>query len=184
MSRTIRIFVAVFLLGVPWILNAQLRSDLLESARNERKRPDARDARPKRKRKHRPGAESLAVQASDRRSERASAWVRVPSCLVAGFAMGPKYQAHRSAARPAGISGKLAPPSNESYFGRMELSLPHLLDDRGSLDFTVLHRNISEMSYYGPGPDSEKTGAATTGWRTPTSSSAPPIVRSKSCGRG
>jgi outer membrane protein assembly factor BamA len=40
----------------------------------------------------------------------------------------------------------------------VDLLLPHLFGDRVSLDFSVAHRNISEMPYYGPGPDSRKTG--------------------------
>src|SRR5262249_20784026 len=47
---------------------------------------------------------------------------------------------------------------NESYLGRIDLSMPRLLNDLGFIDVSIVHRNISEMPYYGPGPDSRKTG--------------------------
>jgi outer membrane protein assembly factor BamA len=47
---------------------------------------------------------------------------------------------------------------NGSYAGRVNLLLPHLFNGRGFLDFSATHRNISEMPYYGSGPDSRKTG--------------------------
>ena len=48
--------------------------------------------------------------------------------------------------------------TNQSYLGRVDLSLPNLFGQRAFLDFSTTHRNISEMPYYGPGPDSEKNG--------------------------
>src|SRR5439155_19253153 len=47
---------------------------------------------------------------------------------------------------------------NESYLGRVDLSLPSLVGGRAFLDFSTVHRNVSEMPYYGPGPDSSKSG--------------------------
>ncbi|MEO8593250.1 MAG: BamA/TamA family outer membrane protein [Candidatus Solibacter sp.] len=47
---------------------------------------------------------------------------------------------------------------NQSYGGRVELSAPHLFNDRAFVTFSTQHRNISEMPYYGSGPDSSKTG--------------------------
>ena len=47
---------------------------------------------------------------------------------------------------------------NRSYFGRLDLSLPRLLQGRGFVDFNTTHRNISEMPYYGAGPESVKDG--------------------------
>ena len=47
---------------------------------------------------------------------------------------------------------------NESYLGRLELAMPHLFNDRAFLSFTTTHRDVSEMPYYGPGPNSRKTG--------------------------
>jgi outer membrane protein assembly factor BamA len=47
---------------------------------------------------------------------------------------------------------------NRSYFGRLDLSLPQLFHERAFVDFSTTHRNISEMPYYGVGPDSVKDG--------------------------
>jgi outer membrane protein assembly factor BamA len=75
-----------------------------------------------------------------------------------GFGAGPIY-------RRAGLwGGKLAfavqarGSVNESYLGRFDVSLSHLLNDRAFLNFSTVHRNLSEMPYYGSGPDSQKTG--------------------------
>ncbi len=76
----------------------------------------------------------------------------------AGFAAGPQYT------RTGLWDGRLnftvqgRASMNESYLGRMDLSLQNLFGDRISLNFSAEHRNISEMPYYGPGPDSRKTG--------------------------
>jgi outer membrane protein assembly factor BamA len=75
-----------------------------------------------------------------------------------GFAVGPEYR------KSDLLGGKLAlaigarGSSNLSYMGRLDLSLPALFSDRVFLDFRTIHRDISEMPYYGPGPDSRKTG--------------------------
>jgi outer membrane protein assembly factor BamA len=74
-----------------------------------------------------------------------------------GFAVGPRYM------KPM-WDGKLIlrvdarVATNESYAGRMEVSVPRLLSDYTFATFITQHRNISEMPYYGPGPDSSKTG--------------------------
>jgi outer membrane protein assembly factor BamA len=47
---------------------------------------------------------------------------------------------------------------NQSYGGRVEISVPRLFSDRTFATFSAQHRNVSEMPYYGPGPDSTKTG--------------------------
>jgi hypothetical protein len=75
-----------------------------------------------------------------------------------GFAVGPRYT------RPDLFGGKLTlhlealGAMNESYAGRFGLSAPNLFGGRGFIDFDVTHRDISEMPYYGPGPNSRKTG--------------------------
>ena len=74
-----------------------------------------------------------------------------------GFAIGPTYT------KPMG-DGKLIlrvdarAAINESYGGRLDLSVPRLFSDATFLTFSTQHRNISEMPYYGAGPDSRKTG--------------------------
>lgn len=74
-----------------------------------------------------------------------------------GFAVGPTYT------KPI-QDGKLIlrldarAAINQSYGGRLEVSVPRLFSDHAFATFSTQHRNISEMPYYGTGPDSSKTG--------------------------
>lgn len=76
----------------------------------------------------------------------------------AGFALRPRYT------RPDLFGGKLTlriealGAANKSYMGAVSLSMPNLLAGYGFIDFSAIHRDISEMPYFGPGPDSRKTG--------------------------
>jgi len=47
---------------------------------------------------------------------------------------------------------------NQSYAGGLNLAMPNLFDGRGFWGLSVVHPNISEIPYCGPGPDSRKTG--------------------------
>lgn len=47
---------------------------------------------------------------------------------------------------------------NQSYAGGLNLAMPNLFDGRAFMGFSLVHRDISEMPYYGPGPESRKTG--------------------------
>src|SRR6185436_14452576 len=75
-----------------------------------------------------------------------------------GFAIGPTYKRTDLWGGKLTLRMEARAAVNESYLGRLELSLPHLLDDRAFLDFSTVHRDISEMPYYGAGPNSRKTG--------------------------
>jgi outer membrane protein assembly factor BamA len=74
-----------------------------------------------------------------------------------GFAIGPMYT------KPM-WDGKLIlrvdarGAINQSYGGRLEVSVPRLFGDHTFVTISTQHRNITEMPYYGPGPDSSKTG--------------------------
>jgi hypothetical protein len=76
----------------------------------------------------------------------------------AGFAAGPQYTRTGLWKGRLNFSVEARASSNESYVGRTDISLTNLFGDRVSLDFSAAHRNISEMAYYGAGPDSRKTG--------------------------
>ena len=75
-----------------------------------------------------------------------------------GFAIGPKYKRSDLWGEKLTVSVEARAAINESYIGRLDLSVPNLIGDRAFLDFSTVHRDISEMPYYGPGPDSLKTG--------------------------
>ena len=79
----------------------------------------------------------------------------VPGSSVAA---GPQYRrtdlfgGRLTAAAQARVS------MNRSYLGRLDLLMPDLLGGKAFLGFTATHRDISEMPYYGAGPDSRKAG--------------------------
>jgi len=75
-----------------------------------------------------------------------------------GFAIGPQYR--RSDLLGGNLTLRVGTrvSVNESYGGRLDLSLPNLFGGRAFLDFSAMHRDISEMPYYGAGPDSLKSG--------------------------
>ena len=75
-----------------------------------------------------------------------------------GFAVRPRYTrtdllGGRLTMGLEGLAG-----INESYLGSFDLGMPGLAGGHAFWDFNVVHRNISEMPYYGPGPTSRKTG--------------------------
>jgi outer membrane protein assembly factor BamA len=137
--------------------HAQLRTDLIESARTEK----AAHLRPETS----PRAEQKLVWAENSLpyrllTDQVNGFGMGFGNIVpgTGFAIGPQYK------RTDLLNGRLTlnmgarAAVNESYLGALELSLPHLFGDWASVDFSAVHRNISEMPYYGPGPDSQKTG--------------------------
>lgn len=74
------------------------------------------------------------------------------------FAAGPQYKRTGLWNGLLNLEVQARASVNESYLGRLDLSMPHLFGDRAFLDFSVAHRDISEMPYYGSGSDSRKTG--------------------------
>lgn len=76
----------------------------------------------------------------------------------AGFAAGPNWK------RTELLDGKLnfyalaRGSSNRSYVGSALASFTGLLDGFAQVDVSALHQNYSQLPYYGPGPDSRKTG--------------------------
>lgn len=74
------------------------------------------------------------------------------------FAIGPRYQRNDLWGGKLTARAELRAAVNKSYLGRLDLALPHLFNDLAFLNFSAIHRDISEMPYYGSGPDSRKTG--------------------------
>jgi outer membrane protein assembly factor BamA len=75
-----------------------------------------------------------------------------------GFTIGPRYTRNDLWGGKLRASAEFRAATNRSYLGRLDLSLPHLLDDHAFLNFSASNRNISEMPYYGSGPQSRKSG--------------------------
>jgi outer membrane protein assembly factor BamA len=74
------------------------------------------------------------------------------------FAIGPRYQRNDLWGGNLTARAEVRAAINKSYLARVDLALPHLFNDRMFLNFSATHRDISEMPYYGSGPDSRKTG--------------------------
>ena len=159
MTQSKRITVLGFSLFVFWAgreAQAQSRTDLIQSARTEKEANLTPWAPPK--------AERVIVKIQNSLPYRlltgeahgfgVSFGNMVPG---SGFAIGPTYT------KPM-WDGKLIlrvdarAAINQSYGGRLEVSVPRLFSDHTFVTFSTQHRNISEMPYYGPGPDSSKTG--------------------------
>jgi len=159
MTQSKRITVLGLSLFVFWAgreAQAQSRTDLIESARTEKEANLTPWVPPKEEQAIRKIQDSLPYRllTGEAHGFGVSFGNMVPG---SGFAIGPRYT------RPV-WDGKLilridaAAAINESYGGRLELAAPRLFSDRTFVTFTTQHRNISEMPYYGPGPDSSKTG--------------------------
>lgn len=136
---------------------AQLRSDLIESARTEKEANLTPERPPKAERKIVWAENSLAYRLLTGQVDGIGVGFGtiVPG---SGFAIGPQYKRTDLWGGRLTLRMEARAAANESYLGRVDLSLPHLLNDRVFLDFSTVHRDISEMPYYGAGPDSRKTG--------------------------
>ena len=159
MTQSKRITVLGFSLFVFWAgreAQAQSRTDLIQSARTEKEANLTPWAPPKAERVIVKVQNSLPYRllTGDAHGFGVSFGNMVPG---SGFAIGPTYT------KPM-WDGKLIlrvdarAAINESYGGRLEVSVPRLFSDHTFVTFSTQHRNISEMPYYGPGPDSSKTG--------------------------
>jgi len=74
-----------------------------------------------------------------------------------GFAIGPRYSKQLWDGKLT-LRANASAAINNSFGGRLEVWVPHLLTGNTFLTLSTQHRNFSEMPYYGPGPDSSKTG--------------------------
>jgi outer membrane protein assembly factor BamA len=159
MTRSKRIAVLGFSLFVFWAgreAQAQSRTDLIQSARTEKEANLTPWTSPKAEREIVKIENSLPyrVLTGEAHGFGVSFGNTVPG---SGFAVGPRYT------KPI-WDGKITlrvdagAAINSSYGGRLEVSVPRLFSDYTFATFSTQHRNISEMPYYGPGPDSSKTG--------------------------
>ncbi|MBC8166975.1 MAG: BamA/TamA family outer membrane protein [Bryobacteraceae bacterium] len=75
-----------------------------------------------------------------------------------GFAAGLQYKRNDLWGERLTASVSARTTMNKSYIGQLELSVPQLFRGWAFMDFTATHRNISQMPYYGAGPESVKDG--------------------------
>lgn len=148
--------VSFLVLGAAGKAEAQSRTDLIQAARTEKEATLTPWVKPKAQGVFERAQASLPYRllTGDANGFSVSFGNMVPG---SGFAIGPTFTKDlwdgrlifRADARAA---------VNQSYGGRLEVSIPRLLNDHAFATFTTQYRNISEMPYYGPGPDSDKTG--------------------------
>ncbi len=134
----------------------QSRTDTIESARTEKEANFKPEAPPKAERDMGRKQPSISLLTSQ-----ADGFGVVLGAIVPGqsFGAGPTYRKTGLWCGKLGFAVQARGSANESYLGRFDVSLSHVLGDHAFLNFTTLHRDISEMPYYGAGPDSRKTAS-------------------------
>lgn len=75
-----------------------------------------------------------------------------------GFALGPEYFRDDLANGKVLFRATTQFSTQRYQLYDVELAFPRMLNDRGFLELHATHRNYPQMQYYGPGPDSQKTG--------------------------
>jgi outer membrane protein assembly factor BamA len=75
-----------------------------------------------------------------------------------GFAVGPEYLRRDLADGAVVVRGSARASAKRYQLFDLQLLLPKLANDRLFLDLYAVHRNYPRIDYYGPGPDSRKTG--------------------------
>lgn len=75
-----------------------------------------------------------------------------------GFAAGPEY--YRPDLANGNIVFRVGASASFRLYQRYDASLafPHLLHDRVTFEVDTAHRNSPSLNYYGPGPDSKRSG--------------------------
>jgi outer membrane protein assembly factor BamA len=135
---------------------AQLRTDLIQSARTEKEAHLTPWTPPKAQRIIDKTINSLPYRllTGEVNGFGVSTGNMVPG---SGFTIGPRYTKSIWDEKLI-LRVEAGAAINESYGGRLHVTLPRLFSDRTFATFLTQHRNISETPYYGPGPDSSKTG--------------------------
>lgn len=75
-----------------------------------------------------------------------------------GFAAGPEYLRRDLAGGNVIFRGSSRASAKRYYLMDLQLTLPKLANDKVFVDLYAVHRNLPRVDYYGPGPDSAKTG--------------------------
>lgn len=75
-----------------------------------------------------------------------------------GFALGPEYLRRDLAKGKMVFRGSTRASAKGYYLMDLQLTMPKLAGDKVFLDLYGVHRNLPRVDYYGPGPNSAKTG--------------------------
>ena len=145
------------LVCLPLAAQVTSRVETIQAARHEKSQHLAPDATS--------GLEQRLVEVREKRLiERITAGasglgVRLGGLTTgSGFAAGPQYVRRDLADGNLEIRGSARASLKRYQLFDLELGLPQLARGRASLDFLAVHRNYPRVDYYGPGPDSSKTG--------------------------
>lgn len=79
-----------------------------------------------------------------------------------GFAIGPEYYRHDLLRDHMTFRASARASIEKFYLMDTEMDLRHLANDHVFLNLYAVHRNYPHIDYYGPGPNSKKSGR--TGW--------------------
>jgi hypothetical protein len=139
------------------VARAQLRSDLIESERAEKETRLTPETPPKAERRLVWVENSLALKLLSGEVDGFGLSIG-PIASGNGFGVGPMYRRRDLLDGRLTFSVAARISVKQSYLGRLDIGLPSLFGGRVFTDFSAVHRDISEMAYYGSGPDSEKTG--------------------------
>jgi outer membrane protein assembly factor BamA len=75
-----------------------------------------------------------------------------------GFAVGPEYLRRDLAKGNMIFRASTRASAKRYYIMDVQLTMPKLANDHVFVDLYGVHRNLPRIDYYGPGPDSAKTG--------------------------
>jgi hypothetical protein len=75
-----------------------------------------------------------------------------------GFALGPEYLRRDLADGGVILRGSARASLKRYQLFDLELGLPKLAGEKAFVDLYAVHQNYPRIDYYGPGPDSSKTG--------------------------
>jgi len=143
--------------GLPGAQETSTRSALIEEARAEKqKKPPAEE---------KSGIEQALIVVKERRllDKWRYGWhglrPRVGALVTgSGFAFGPEFL--RTDIRGGDVSFRVTTQFSTSRYQLYdtELAFPRLADNHVFVSLGARHRNYPHMQYYGPGPDSKRTG--------------------------
>jgi hypothetical protein len=80
-----------------------------------------------------------------------------------GFAVGPEYYRHDLLHNQVSVRASARGSLQKFYLMDAELSLPRLADEHLFINLYGVHRNYPHIDYYGPGPNSAKSGRTSWG---------------------
>jgi outer membrane protein assembly factor BamA len=147
----------LLLLGVPLPAQVASRAEEIEAARQEKAKHPAPDDTSKLER-------ALLAIKEKKLVERITAGVagfRVKFGGLAsgsGFALGPEYLRRDLADGGVIVRASASASAKRYQLFDVQLMFPKLARQRLFVDLYSVHRNFPGVNYYGPGPDSRKTG--------------------------